>query len=172
MRNHGAVPRISSTTAYADWKIEIYGLVAQPITLSVRDLAERFTVRTLPVTICCAGNRRKEQNIVRKSLGFDWGSAGVSTSLWTGVYLADILEYAWANRKQGKHVVFEGGDTTLPKGPYGTSQRLSWALNRERGMLICKCYCTSRSDVERATAYQLGRRTVFHLNPTTGFLSD
>lgn len=172
VRNHGAVPRISSTTAYADWKIEIHGLVAQPITLSVRDLAERFTVRTLPVTICCAGNRRKEQNIVRKSLGFDWGSAGVSTSLWTGVYLADILEYAGVNRKQGKHVVFEGGDTTLPKGPYGTSQRLSWALDRERGMLICKCYCISRSDVERSTTYQLGRRTVSHLNPTTGFLSD
>ena len=107
--------------------------------LSVQDLAGIFTVRTFPVTICCAGNRRKEQNVVRKSLGFDWGSAGVSTSLWTGVYLADILDYVGVDKRRGKHVIFEGADTNLPKGPYGTSQKLSWAMNRDKAMLICKC---------------------------------
>lgn len=128
------------TTSYADWQIDIHGLVARPTVLSVQDLARLFTVRTFPVTICCAGNRRKEQNVVRKSLGFDWGSAGVSTSLWTGVYLADILDYVGADKRKGKHVIFEGADTTLPKGPYGTSQRLSWAMNRDRAMLVCT-YC-------------------------------
>jgi nitrate reductase (NAD(P)H) len=52
------------------------------------------------------------------------------------VLLADVLEYAKPVRGQAKHVVFEGGDA-LPQGPYGTSQRLSWARNRERGMMIC-----------------------------------
>jgi nitrate reductase (NAD(P)H) len=76
VRNHGAVPRVSLGHAYADWKIRIHGLVANPVELSVRELVARFPVVTLPVTICCAGNRRKEQNVVRKSLGFDWGAGG------------------------------------------------------------------------------------------------
>jgi len=59
----------------------------------------------------------------------------VSTALWTGVYLADILDYVKPIRRQAKYVVFEGGDN-LPNGPYGTSQRLSWAANKDRGMLM------------------------------------
>ena len=38
-------------------------------------------------------------------------------------------------RPQAKHVIFEGADD-LPKGPYGTSQKLSWAANKEKGMMI------------------------------------
>lgn len=134
----------------------MHGLVQHEISLSIRDLAEKFQVVTLPVTICCAGNRRKEQNVVRKSLGFDWGAGGgkrneqsqpltqfltsplitlVSTALWTGVYLADILDYVKPRRPKAKHVIFEGADD-LPKGPYGTSQKLSWAMDPERGMMI------------------------------------
>ena len=61
---------------YAQWSIRIHGLVSREVTLTIRELAELFQVVTLPVTLVCAGNRRKEQNMVRKSLGFDWGSAG------------------------------------------------------------------------------------------------
>lgn len=61
----------------------------------------------------------------------------MSTALWTGVYLADILSHVRPIRRQAKYVVFEGGDN-LPNGPYGTSQRLSWAANKDKGMLICK----------------------------------
>ena len=61
---------------YANWSIRIHGLVAHEKTMNIRDLAETFKVVTLPVTLVCAGNRRKEQNVVRKSLGFDWGAAG------------------------------------------------------------------------------------------------
>ncbi|GBE78768.1 Nitrate reductase [NADPH] [Sparassis crispa] len=135
VRNHGAVPTFDEVKL-RDWKIHIHGLVRTECMLSLQDLRERFQVVTLPVTLVCAGNRRKEQNVVRKSLGFSWGAAGVSTALWTGVYLADVLEYVQPIRPQARHVIFEGGDTTLPNGPYGTSQRLSWAANKERGMLI------------------------------------
>ncbi|GJE85169.1 nitrate reductase [Phanerochaete sordida] len=135
VRNHGAVPKIAPGTAYADWTVRVHGLVQQEAEFSLRELAARFPVVTLPVTICCAGNRRKEQNVVRKSLGFNWGAGGVSTALWTGVYLADVLEYARPLRPRAKHVIFEGADD-LPKGPYGTSQKLSWAADREKGMLI------------------------------------
>ncbi|KAI3622791.1 nitrate reductase [Moniliophthora roreri] len=134
VRNHGAVPRVDEEVAQS-WKIHIRGLVREEVSLSISDLKSLFSIVTLPVTLVCAGNRRKEQNVVRKSLGFNWGSGGVSTALWTGVYLADVLEYVGADRRQAKHVIFEGGDS-LPNGPYGTSQRFSWASDKERGMLI------------------------------------
>lgn len=64
----------------------------------------------------------------------------VSTALWTGVYLSDVLEYVKPLRGQAKHVIFEGGDS-LPQGPYGTSQRLSWTASKEKGMLIGEGCC-------------------------------
>ncbi|KAF5373120.1 hypothetical protein D9758_001489 [Tetrapyrgos nigripes] len=134
VRNHGAVPHVLKDVA-DNWKIRIHGLVKEEVALSITDLRRLFTVVTLPVTLVCAGNRRKEQNVVRKSLGFNWGSAGVSTALWTGVYLADVLSYVGADRRRAKHVIFEGGDS-LPNGPYGTSERYSWASSKEKGMLI------------------------------------
>ncbi|VDB91648.1 unnamed protein product [Peniophora sp. CBMAI 1063] len=134
VRNHGAVPRVQGEENRS-WTIRVHGLVSRAMTFSISDLRDRFRTVTLPVTLVCAGNRRKEQNVVRKSLGFDWGAAGVSTALWTGVYLADVLEFVGPIRGEAKHVIFEGADS-LPKGPYGTSQRLSWAASREKGMLI------------------------------------
>ncbi|KAI9569846.1 hypothetical protein HD554DRAFT_2327805 [Boletus coccyginus] len=134
VRNHGAVPRVTEDMA-KEWTVQIHGLIQRELTLTVEQLSQLFPIVTLPVTLVCAGNRRKEQNMVRKGLGFSWGAAGVSNALWTGVYLADILEYVRPLRGEAKHVIFDGGDT-LPNGTYGTSQRLSWAANKERGMLI------------------------------------
>lgn len=93
-------------------------LCSNPVTLSMSDLRDSFEVVTVPITLVCAGNRRKEQNVVQKSLGFSWGAAGLSTALFTGVYLADVLDYVRPSRK-AKHVIFEGCDQ-LPNGPYGT----------------------------------------------------
>ncbi|KAG1745286.1 hypothetical protein EDB19DRAFT_1693694 [Suillus lakei] len=134
VRNHGAVPRVSHEMA-ANWTIRVYGLVEREVTFTLQELQEKFPVVTLPVTLVCAGNRRKEQNVFRKTLGFNWGTAGVSTALWTGVYLADVLDHVRPICRQAKYVIFEGGDN-LPNGAYGTSQRLSWASNKDKGMLI------------------------------------
>jgi len=171
VRNHGAVPEIDPQMAN-DWKLKIHGLVcreglvltfklidlsprrlcSRPGTFTLEDLRKKFRVITIPVTLVCAGNRRKEQNVVRKSLGFSWGAAGISTALFTGVYLADVLEYILPQRG-AKHVIFEGNDD-LPNGPYGTrypisyvffledylflfnSQLLSWAQDRRKGMML------------------------------------
>ena len=64
---------------------------------------------TYPVTLVCAGNRRKEQNVVRKSKGFSWGPSGVSTALFTGVVMADIIKKAKPTRK-ARYVCMEGAD--------------------------------------------------------------
>lgn len=148
VRSHGDTPRVSIKQAQ-EWKLRIHGLVEKEIEFSIQELKDRFQVVTLPVTLVCAGNRRKEQNMVLKGLGFNWGAAGVSTGLFTGVYLADILDYCKPQNPllssypsgdqhipgRARHVIFEGADE-LPKGKYGTSQRLSWALDRSKGMLI------------------------------------
>ena len=39
------------------------GLVDRPLTISMAELVQMPTI-TMPVTLNCAGNRRKEQNLV------------------------------------------------------------------------------------------------------------
>ncbi len=68
-----------------------------------------FNQVTYPVTMVCAGNRRKEQNQVRKSKGFSWGAAGLSTALFTGVAMMDVIARARPS-KRAKYVCMEGAD--------------------------------------------------------------
>ena len=167
VRNHGAAPKIptfspSSSSpidgvsspvqlhAHSTWQVQVHGLVKYEQSFTVDDLKRLFKVVTLPITLVCAGNRRKEQNIASKTLGFNWGAAGLSTALFTGVYLADVLEYVRplhrlltahighkGNDVAGQgHVIFEGADDDLPNGPYGTSQTLKWAVDKNKGMLL------------------------------------
>ncbi len=84
-------------------------MVEKPFTLSLRQLIAEFAQITSPVTLVCAGNRRKEQNQVKKSKGFSWGAAGVSTALFTGVAMRDILEKA-RPLKKARYVCMEGAD--------------------------------------------------------------
>jgi nitrate reductase (NAD(P)H) len=72
-------------------------------------LLDEYENVTYPITLVCAGNRRKEQNVVRKSKGFSWGPAGVSTALFTGVVMKDIIERA-KPLKRAKYVCMEGAD--------------------------------------------------------------
>ena len=84
-------------------------LVENPLTLTLRQLLSDYQQITCPVTLVCAGNRRKEQNQVRKSKGFSWGAAGVSTALFTGVVMADVLKKAKPKRG-ARFVCMEGAD--------------------------------------------------------------
>lgn len=84
-------------------------MVENPITLSFKQILEEFDQITTPVTLVCAGNRRKEQNELRKSKGFSWGAAGLSTSLFTGPMMSDIIQRAKPLRR-AKYVCMEGAD--------------------------------------------------------------
>ncbi|KAK3318343.1 hypothetical protein B0H66DRAFT_477126 [Apodospora peruviana] len=132
VRNHGPVPRVEDSEVL-NWEFTMEGMVENPRSMTVRDLIRDYDQVTYPVTLVCAGNRRKEQNMVRKSKGFSWGAAGLSTALWTGVSLADLLVRAGPKRG-AKYVLMEGADK-LPNGSYETSIRLSWAMDPERGVL-------------------------------------
>jgi len=125
VRNHGAVPRI----AWDEHRLSVSGLVDQPTTFTMDDLLA-MPARELPITLVCAGNRRKEENLVAQTIGFNWGAAGVSTSVWKGVPLREVLlRCGMRTPAQGaKHVCFVGVEK-LPKGRYGTSIKYHVAMD-------------------------------------------
>jgi nitrate reductase (NAD(P)H) len=133
VRNHGAVPEVDDATI-PDWEFSIEGMVEHPIKMTLRDLMHDYPQITTPITLVCAGNRRKEQNQVRKSKGFSWGAAGVSTALWTGVAIHEVIRRAKPKRG-ARYVCMEGADK-LPNGYYGTNVKLNWAMDPNRGIML------------------------------------
>ncbi|KAK9713817.1 hypothetical protein RND81_06G053000 [Saponaria officinalis] len=136
VRNHGAVPN----ARWEDWTIEVTGLVKKPIRLTMDQLVNEFQYREFPVTLVCAGNRRKEQNMVKQTIGFNWGSAAVSTSVWRGVSLRDVLKRCgiMSSKKSALNVCFEGAED-LPGGggsKYGTSVRKEYAMDPARDIIL------------------------------------
>jgi len=87
-RNHGAVPDIDAGT----YRLEITGGVAQPMALSLDQLQRDYPAASVVATISCAGLRREELNAVRPLPGeVPWGTEPISTGVWTGARLADVL---------------------------------------------------------------------------------
>ncbi|KAJ7485300.1 hypothetical protein FB451DRAFT_52602 [Mycena latifolia] len=133
VRNHGPVPQVPDA-AIPDWEFTVDGLVDTPLRLTLRELIAEYEQQTYPITLVCAGNRRKEQNEVRKTNGFSWGPAGVSTALFTGVVMADVIRRA-RPQKRARYVCMEGADT-LPNGHYGTCVKLNWVMDPNRGIML------------------------------------
>ncbi|XP_077213361.1 nitrate reductase [NADH]-like [Tasmannia lanceolata] len=136
VRSHGAVPKAN----WDDWTVEICGLVKRPTKFTMSQLVNEFKPSEFPVTLVCAGNRRKEQNMVKQTIGFNWGSAGISTSVWCGVRLRDVLKRCgvFSRKKGALNVCFEGAED-LPGGggsKYGTSIRIEVAMDPSRDILI------------------------------------
>eukprot|EP00547_Thalassionema_nitzschioides_P003977 CAMPEP_0194202222 /NCGR_PEP_ID=MMETSP0156-20130528/2296_1 /TAXON_ID=33649 /ORGANISM="Thalassionema nitzschioides, Strain L26-B" /LENGTH=867 /DNA_ID=CAMNT_0038927653 /DNA_START=77 /DNA_END=2680 /DNA_ORIENTATION=- len=148
VRNHGACPNLK----WEEHKISIGGpCVSSPYKISMDELAA-MEPRELPVTLVCAGNRRKEQNMIRQTIGFNWGPSGCSTNVWKGVPLRDLLLKAGVSEKnmRGKHVEFVGVEDLPNKvgpGPfkgepwgklvkYGTSVPLARAMNPAYDIIV------------------------------------
>lgn len=68
VRSHGPVPRVAWNTH----RLSVGGLVERPATFSMDQLLELFEEVTVTCTLTCAGNRRKEENMVAKTIGFNW----------------------------------------------------------------------------------------------------
>jgi nitrate reductase (NAD(P)H) len=148
VRNHGACPNLK----WEQHTISVGGsLVPKAMEFSM-DAIAAMEPRELPVTLVCAGNRRKEQNMIRQTIGFNWGPSGVSTNVWKGVLLRDLLLKAGVSDKNmaNKHVEFIGVEDLPNKvgpGPfkdepwgklvkYGTSIPLGRAMNPAFDVLI------------------------------------
>jgi nitrate reductase (NAD(P)H) len=133
IRNHGAVPRLS----WEEHRLQVDGLVPTALQLSMGELAAMPTI-TVPVTLTCDGNRRKELNMIKRGKGFDWGACATSCAVWRGVPLHLVLAKAGVVEADGEKplwLCFEGADT-LAKGTYGTSIPLDWALDPRRDIIL------------------------------------
>lgn len=136
VRNHGPVPQ----ARWEEWTVEVTGLVKRPTRLTMDLLVNEFQSREFPVSLVCAGNRRKEQNMVKQTIGFNWGSAAVSTSVWRGVPLRDVLKRCgiMSSKKGALNVCFEGAED-LPGGggsKYGTSIKKEFAMDPARDIIL------------------------------------
>lgn len=136
IRNHGAVPRL----AWESHKLEVFsdppGLV-QSTTFSMDDIAA-FEPVEIPVTLACDGNRRKEVNMVKKSGGFGWSAAGVSTCRWRGVLVRDLLQACKLGKQPDNerwYLNYEGADDPS-EGKYATSIPLAHAMSLENDVML------------------------------------
>jgi nitrate reductase (NAD(P)H) len=148
VRNHGACPRLT----WEDHTVLVGGSVPNKMELTMDELVASCPNREIPVTLVCAGNRRKEQNMIRQTIGFNWGPCGVSTNVYKGCLLRDLLIKAGISDKdtRGKHVEFIGiedlpnkvGPGPFPDEPwgklvkYGTSIPLARAMNAAYDVMI------------------------------------
>jgi sulfite oxidase len=127
-RNHGPVPSLDA----ASWRLRVDGLVATPLTLTLAELRERCAERTVLATLQCAGNRRAGLVDVRDIPGEDpWGPGAISTAVWAGAALRNVLAAAGATTGPDTHVEFAAPDVSQradPPQPYGSSVPAAKAL--------------------------------------------
>ncbi|MBL8129074.1 MAG: sulfite oxidase, partial [Chloroflexia bacterium] len=90
---HFNVPELTA----ADWRLEVGGLVDQPMTLSLEELKARPR-QEVPFTIECSGNS-----------AFPFNKGLVSNAVWAGTPLAALLDDAGV-QEPGIEVVFWGAD--------------------------------------------------------------
>ncbi len=99
---HLDIPFVEADT----WRLEIGGLVAKPLSLSLDDVKAR-PARTIPVTLECAGNGRAL--LEPRPLSQPWLEGAVGTAEWTGTPLAPLLEEAGL-ASEAVEIVFTGLD--------------------------------------------------------------
>ncbi|KAF7164758.1 hypothetical protein CNMCM5623_009140 [Aspergillus felis] len=103
-RNHGPVPRLSAESHI----VHVDGLVSNPLSLSVQQLAREFDQYEVVCALECAGNRRHTMRTMLKEVqGIDWGDAAVMNCKWRGPRLRDVLLRAGVREDaEGLHVEF------------------------------------------------------------------
>ncbi|KAI9058596.1 hypothetical protein FKP32DRAFT_1761423 [Trametes sanguinea] len=139
VRTHGVVPQLS----WEEHTLSVYsdppGLVTKPKEWSMDEIAYgSFKVIEMPVTFGCDGTRRKEVNMIRKTQGFNWSAASISTALWRGVPVRDVLLACGVQRPPDHerwYLNVEGADM-LAKGPYATSFPLMHAMDPTNDVML------------------------------------
>jgi sulfite oxidase len=140
VRNHGTIPIVDATRH----RLRVLGEVERPLELTIDDLRRSFPVRSVTVTLQCAGNRRQELAEIRPVPGeLPWGPEAIGTAVWTGVSLADVLADAGIKPGAG-HVEFCGSDAVQRGGreigyggsipiarAAGSEVLLAWEMNGE-----------------------------------------
>ncbi len=136
IRNHFEIPTNDSGT----WSIRVFGKVAQPIEISI-DFLKEFRFIRRRVTLECAGNGR---GFSKDALdGVQWGYGGVSTAVFGGVLLRDLLRTTKPDT-DSVEVLCSGADRGIVDGIQTQYQRsipyslaisdgpiLAWEMNEQ-----------------------------------------
>ncbi len=123
---HYDIPAVDPAT----WRLQVGGLVATPLELSLDDLRRHDPV-TVAVTMECAGNGRARLH--PRPVSQPWLYEAVGTAEWTGVPLTAVLSDAGVDDR-AIEVVFTGADRGHEGGVeqrYQRSLRLDQALAEE-----------------------------------------
>ncbi|MBV9416504.1 MAG: molybdopterin-dependent oxidoreductase, partial [Solirubrobacterales bacterium] len=130
VRSHGPIPEVEP----ANYRLTVRGLVAEPLTLSLEDLRQRFEHVTLDAVLSCAGNRRSELAAIAPIPGqAPWGPGATGNARWGGIRLRDVLQAARLETGAA-HVAVTGLDRCTEEGeviPFGGSVPLTKALAPE-----------------------------------------
>lgn len=102
VRNHFPVPDLDPD----DWRLRVEGRVGESLDLSLADL-RRLPVRSLTVTLECAGNGRRAMDPT--PAGTPWEFDAVSTAEFTGTSLFRVLDRARVS-PEAVEIVFTGAD--------------------------------------------------------------
>jgi DMSO/TMAO reductase YedYZ molybdopterin-dependent catalytic subunit len=129
VRNHFDVPELPVKT----WRLKVEGEVAHPLSIGYDEL-RRMPSRTMPVLLECSGNGRVF--LKPPQVGIRWELGAVSTALWTGVPLVDVLDKAGV-KPTAVEVILEGADhgeftEPNPKTPGAISYARSLPMAKAR----------------------------------------
>jgi sulfite oxidase len=132
VRQHHPVPKVNP----AEYTLEVGIKGKPPVKFSLQDLKTKFKKHSVTATLACAGNRRDELNELGKTEGLRWKAGALSTAVWSGVLLRDILHYIQVNEDSAesqhlKHVIFASLDL-----PFDASIPIEKALNRHGDCLL------------------------------------
>ncbi|MGH2478391.1 MAG: molybdopterin-dependent oxidoreductase [Ktedonobacteraceae bacterium] len=130
IRTHGSLPLLRREM----YRLVVNGMVQHQLELCYTDLLTRFAQHTITATLMCAGSRRDELAAIRPIPGkVIWGADPISTAIWRGVRLSDVLQAAGIGA-DARYVAFRGLDEAQEKGAkfhFGSSIRLEKALSPE-----------------------------------------
>ncbi|WP_181313774.1 sulfite oxidase [Phreatobacter cathodiphilus] len=89
VRNNGDMPPAVDA---GQWRLDITGEVERPLSFTLRELRESFSVVSVTAVIECAGNGRAFLD--PPVSGAQWRNGAVGCARWTGVRMRDLLERA------------------------------------------------------------------------------
>jgi sulfite oxidase len=91
VRNNGDLPAIDAAAA-DNWTLDVTGEIDRPLSLTLRELKQRFEVVSVTAVLECAGNGRAFY--APAVSGAQWTRGAVGCARWTGIRMADLLRAA------------------------------------------------------------------------------
>jgi nitrate reductase (NAD(P)H) len=137
VRSHGSVPRLSWESHTLSISSDPPGML-EPAELSMDQIVNDYPSIEIPVTIACDGIRRGEVNMVKRSAAFSWSAGGVSTCLWTGVPVRDLLlarNMVEQPANERWYLNVEGADEPS-EGKYSTSIPFAHAVDPNNDVML------------------------------------